>query len=58
MGYVKNGEIRWKEKGWRVKGGLMSRTEFKVEEDLWGKGYVMKCLEDEYKLGRSGELGV
>ena len=44
--------------GWTLNAGLITTTQFKVQEDFWGKRYVMKSFQDEYKFGSSADLGV
>ena len=58
IGYVKNAQITWKQNGWTLNAGLITTTQFKVQEDFWGKRYVMKSFQDEYKFGSSADLGV
>ena len=41
IGYVKNAQITWKQNGWTLNAGLITTTQFKVQEDFWGKRYVM-----------------
>ena len=43
--------------GWTLNAGLITTTQFKVQEDFWGKRYVMKSFQDEYKFGSSADLG-
>lgn len=42
--------------GWTLNAGLISTTQFKLQEDFWGKRYVMKSFQDEYKFGSSADL--
>lgn len=56
IGYIKNAQITWKQKGWTLNAGLISTTQFKLQEDFWGKRYVMKSFQDEYKFGSSADL--
>ena len=37
---------------------MISTTQFKTQEDFWGKRYVMKSFQDEYKFGSSADLAV
>ena len=55
IGYVKNAQITWKQNGWTLNAGLITTTQFKVQEDFWGKRYVMKSFQDEYKFGSSAD---
>lgn len=58
IGYIKNAWARYQKKGWDLYGGLISTTQFKVQEDFWGKRYVMKSLQDDNGFGSSADLGV
>lgn len=58
IGYIKNALISWKHNKWTVNAGLISTTQFKLQEDFWGKRYVMKSFQDEYKFGSSADLGI
>ena len=58
IGYVKNAMISWKSGKWTLNAGLISTTQFKLQEDFWGKRYVMKSFQDEYKFGSSADLAV
>lgn len=58
IGYIKNAQITWEQNGWTLNAGLISTTQFKVQEDFWGKRYVMKSFQDEYKFGSSADLAV
>lgn len=58
IGYIKNAQITWKRDGWTLNAGLTSTTQFKLQEDFWGKRYVMKSFQDEYKFGSSADLAV
>lgn len=44
IGYIKNAQITWKQKGWTLNAGLISTTQFKLQEDFWGKRYVMRSF--------------
>ena len=58
IGFVKHAWVGWRKNGWSVFGGLISTTQFKFQEDFWGKRYVMKSFQDEYKFGSSADVGV
>lgn len=58
IGFIKNAFAAWRHGKWELSGGLISTTQFKVQEDFWGKRYVMKSFQDEYKFGSSADLGV
>lgn len=56
--YIKNAYFTWKHNSFSLTGGLQSTLMFKTQEKFWGKRYVMKSLQDEYKFGSSADLGV
>lgn len=58
IGFIKNAQVTWQRNGWELNGGLISTTQFKTQEDFWGKRYVMKSFQDEYKFGSSADLGI
>ena len=58
IGFIKNAWVRWQKNGWDLYGGLISTTQFKTQEDFWGKRYVMKSFQDEYKFGSSADVGM
>ena len=58
IGFVKNAQISWKREKWTLHAGLISTTQFKFQESFWGKRYVMKSFQDEYKFGSSADLAV
>ena len=58
IGYIKNAMITWKKDGWTLNAGLISTTQFKLQENFWGRRYVMKSFQDEYKFGSSADLAV
>lgn len=58
IGFIKNAWVRWQRNGWDLYGGLISTTQFKTQEDFWGKRYVMKSFQDEYKFGSSADVGL
>ena len=58
-GLIKNAFAKWNiNKKWSIQGGLISTTQFKVQESFWGKRYIMKSFQDEYKFGSSADLGI
>lgn len=58
IGFLKNAYVGWKKNNWQLYGGLISTTQFKTQEDFWGKRYVMKSFQDEYKMGSSADVGI
>ena len=58
IAYIKNAQVTWKSDRWTLDGGLISTTQFKVQEKHWGYRYIMKSFQDEYKFGSSADLGI
>lgn len=58
IGYIKNAQVAWCHGGLTLSGGLISTTQFKLQEDFWGRRYVMKSFQDEYDFGSSADLAV
>ncbi len=58
VAYVKNAGLTWKHKQWTLEAGLISTTQFRLQEKLWGYRYIYKSFQDEYKFGSSADLGV
>ena len=58
IAYIKNAQVTWKPGRWTLDGGLISTTQFKVQEKHWGYRYIMKSFQDEYKFGSSADLGI
>ena len=58
IAYIKNAQISWKTGKWTLTGGLISTTQFNMQEKFWGYRYVMKSFQDLYKFGSSADLGV
>ena len=58
IAYIKNAQISWKTGNWTLTGGLISNTQFNVQEKFWGYRYIMKSFQDLYKFGNSADLGV
>lgn len=56
--YVKHAQATWKTGRLTLDGGLISTTQFKVQENFWGYRYIMKSFQDEYKFGSSADLGL
>lgn len=58
IGFIKNAMIEWEYGKLSLKGGLIGTTQFKHQESFWGKRYLMKSFQDEYKFGSSADLGI
>lgn len=58
IAYIKNAQITWKTGNWTLNGGLISTTQFNMQEKFWGYRYIMKSFQDLYKFGSSADLGI
>ncbi len=56
--YFKNAYLRYTENKLSIEFGLISLKQFKVQEKIWERRYLMKTFADEYKLGSSADLGM
>jgi len=56
--YVKNAYLRYKDKNLSISFGMISTTQFKVQEHAWGYRYIEKSFQDEYKYNSSADLGL
>lgn len=58
IAYIKNAMVTWKKGNFTLNGGLISTTQFNMQEKFWGNRYIMKSFQDLYKFGSSADLGV
>lgn len=58
VAYVKHADLSWKKDQWTLNAGLISTTQFKYQEGVWGYRYVEKSFQDAYGFGRSADLGL
>ncbi len=56
--YFKNAYLRYSKNKIQVEFGLIGLKQFKIQEKIWERRYLMKTLADEYKLGSSADLGI
>ena len=56
--YFKNAYLRFTHNKFQVEFGLIGLKQFKLQEKIWERRYLMKTLADEYKLGSSADLGM
>lgn len=56
--YLKNAYLQYSEGNFKAYFGMISTTQFKVSEKLWGNRYMLKSYQDEYKFNSSADLGV
>ena len=58
IAYIKNALVSWEKGNMTLNGGLISTTQFNLQEKFWGYRYIMKSFQDEYKFGSSADLGI
>ena len=58
VAYIKNAQVSWKHKGLTLTGGMISTTQFNMQEKFWGYRYIYKSFQDQYKFGNSADLGL
>ena len=58
IAYIKNAQISWTTGNLTLNGGLISTTQFNMQEKFWGYRYIMKSFQDLYKFGNSADLGI
>ena len=56
--YLKNAYMQYTSGKFKAYFGMISTTQFKVSEKLWGNRYMLKSYQDEYKFNSSADLGV
>ena len=56
--YFKNAYLRYTKNQLEIEFGLIGLKQFKLQERIWERRYLMKTLADEYQLGSSADLGV
>ncbi len=56
--YFKNAFLRYTQNKLEIEFGLISLKQFKLQEKVWERRYLMKSFADEYQLGSSADLGV
>ena len=55
--FMKNAQLSWKTGRWNLNFGLITTTQFKVQEEFWGYRYMLMSFQDQYKYGSSADLG-
>lgn len=58
VAYIKNAMVQWTRGNFSLNGGLISTTQFNLQEKFWGYRYIMKSFQDQYKFGSSADLGI
>jgi hypothetical protein len=56
--YFKNAYLRYTKSDLQIEFGLIGLKQFKLQENIWGRRYLMKTIADEHRLGASADLGV
>jgi hypothetical protein len=55
--YLKNAYVQYKKSNLTASFGMISTTQFKVSEKIWGLRYIEKSFQDAYKFNASADLG-
>ncbi len=56
--YLKNASLQYSAKGFTANFGLISTTQFGVQEDFWANRYVQKTFQDMNGINPSADLGL
>jgi hypothetical protein len=56
--YFKNGYVKYSRGKLAVSAGIVGMNHFNVQEKFWGYRYIMKSFADQYKFGKSADLGI
>jgi len=56
--YVKHAYLRYEANNLIVNFGMISTTQFKVQENAWGYRYLEKSFQDAYEFNASADIGV
>jgi len=55
--YFRTAYVNYHNKKLSVYFGILNMTHFSIQESFWENRYLMKSFADEYKFGRSADLG-
>ena len=55
--YLKNAYLEYSKNRFSASFGMISTTQFKVSEKIWGLRYIEKSFQDAYKFNSSADLG-
>lgn len=58
IAYLKNACLNWHYKKWTLDVGLITLTQFSLQEKFWGYRYIYKSFQDANKFGSSADLGI
>jgi hypothetical protein len=56
--FIKYAYLRYRANNLSLEFGLISTTQFKLQESAWGYRYIRKSFQDEYKYNSSADLGI
>ena len=56
--FLKNAYFKYKKDKFSASFGMISTTQFKVSEKIWGNRYIQKSFQDAYGFNASADLGV
>lgn len=56
--YFKNAYLKYTQNRLEIEFGLIGLKQFKLQEEVWERRYLMKAIADEHRLGSSADLGV
>lgn len=56
--FLKNAYFKYKKDKFSASFGMISTTQFKVSEKIWGNRYILKSFQDAYGFNASADLGV
>ena len=55
--FLKNAYVEYSKNNFSASFGMISTTQFKVSEKIWGLRYIEKSFQDAYKFNSSADLG-
>ena len=55
--FLKNAYLQYQKDKLTVNMGMISTTNFKVQEDFWGKRWIYKSFQDQHKIEASADIG-
>ncbi len=56
--FIKNAYLNYHTERLSVFFGMIPTTQFKIQEDFWGKRYIEKSFQDAYGFNASADLGI
>ncbi len=56
--FLKNAYLHYHKNDFKAYFGMISTLQFKVQEKFWGKRWIAKSFQDEYKFGASADIGM